>query len=300
MGQQYGPCQGQITDAMCSVSVVFPAGYPTGTWTVSSISLTNNAGQTQTFTNLNAVPLTVTANSPLSAGHFTTTPAQLNSWKQAAPFRVSMQISGAQNGVSSIQLYWTGMGSGCTQQSTSPTLDPSGSYSVPATLGLSFNGSPTSCVLSGATILDGAGNLALYGSQFSAPDPGVSVKGVADTTPPTVTSAALNVTSIAQSKAPNQSFVVNAKVSDPTAPVDGYSTYLYNSSGTVVGQATGGTNVGADGNAMLFISVPYGIAVGTYTVGFSVSDAGWLTSYYGMPGKQPVPGGPLTLTITAG
>ncbi|MDH6137630.1 hypothetical protein P3T37_007063, partial [Kitasatospora sp. MAA4] len=296
-GQQYGPCQQQITDAFCTVLVVFPAGTQAGVWTVSALSLTNNAGQTQTFTGLNAVPITVTSNSTLSADHFTATPNPVNSWQANTPFQVSMRINGAQGGVQTVQLFSNGA---CTVGSTTPTLNADGSYSVPGVMFKSNNGQASSCTVAGISILDGAGNMALYGSDFGAPDPGVNVKGVADTTPPTVTSAALNVTTIAQSKAGGQSFVVNAKVNAPTAPVVDVSSYVYDSSGTVVGQSTGGVNQNPDGTVSFSLYLQNPIAVGTYTVGFTISDAGWLSTSYGMPGKPAVPGGPLTLTVTAG
>jgi hypothetical protein len=37
---------------------------------------------------------------------------------------------------------------------------------------------------------------------------------------------------------------------------------------------------------------------GVYTVAFKITDAGELTSAYGYTDPQPVPGGPLELTVT--
>ncbi|WP_063772009.1 beta strand repeat-containing protein [Kitasatospora mediocidica] len=293
-GESSWPC----LHGVCSFIVVFPAGTAGGVWAVSTIALTNNAGQTRTYSNLNAVPLTLTSNSTLSADHFTATPNPVNSWQGNTPFQVSMHVNGAQSGVQTVQLSWAS----CSEVSATPTLNADGSYSVQAVMYQSNNGQPNSCHLTGVSILDGAGNVALYGSEFAAPDPGLTVKSVADTTPPTVTSAALNVTSIAQSKAAMQSFVVTAKVNSPTAPVNGFSSYLYDSTGTIVGQSLIGTPItpGPDGTVRLNVNVPNPIPVGTYTIGFSINDAGWLSSSYGMPGTPPVPGGPLTLTVTAG
>ncbi|WP_030061211.1 MULTISPECIES: hypothetical protein [Streptomyces] len=298
-GQLGYPCQQNVNYPTCTALVLLPAGTPAGTWSISSVSLTNNAGQTKSFTPQNPRPVTVTSNAAVSADQFGTTPNELNSWQQPAPFKVLMRVQGAQNGVRSIELYWQDLGR-CTQRSTAPSVEPDGRYSVPATLSQSNNGSPNACTLAGIAVTDGAGNLALYGSAFAAPDPGLSVRSIPDTTPPTVTSAALNVTSLPQSQAGSRSVNVIAQVVSQTAPVNGFSTYVYDASGKVVGQTSGGTSASPDGTVSLGLYLPYGTAVGTYTVGFRITDTGWLGTSYGMPDSQPVPGGPLVLTITQG
>lgn len=299
-GQQSGPCQQTISDATCFATVVIPAGSPSGNWTVSSLSLTNNAGQTRSYTGLSVDPVTVTDDSPLSASGFKASPTSMNSWAQAQPFQVSMRIAGARGGISSIQLGWSDV-SYCRQTSTTPTLNPDGSYSVPAQLYQSTNGHASGCQLTSVTILDGSGDVALYGSAYNAPSVGnVTVQCIADTTPPTASSAVLNVTTVKQSQIGNQSFVIDAKVSDATAPVNGFSSYLYDSTGAVVGQEGGGLTVAADGSTMVGLDVPNGLAVGTYTVGFTINDAGWLSTSYGPPKGHPLPSGPLTLVVTAG
>jgi hypothetical protein len=106
--------------------------------------------------------------------------------------------------------------------------------------------------------------------------------------------------SVPQSEIGDYSYAVNITVSDPTAPVDQAASYLYNSSGTVVGQSGGGASETNAGVVMDTLDVPYGLAVGTYTVGFSITDAGGLTNSYGTPGGKAVPGGTLTFTVTAG
>ncbi|WP_328957710.1 hypothetical protein [Kitasatospora purpeofusca] len=296
-GQLNYPCQHDVNHPSCSALVLIPSTAPAGVWTVSEVTLTNNAGQSKSFTGLTSLPITVTSNETVRADGFAATPGELNSWMGPVAFKVSMYVSGAQNGVRSIELRWAGS---CSQSSTYPGGGPNGSLAVSATLGQSRNGSPAACTLTGVAITDGAGNLALYGSDFFAPGIGVQVRGLPNTTPPTVTSAALKVTSIPQSQAPYPYFVLYAQVVAPVAPVNEFRCYLYDSTGKVVGQNFGGTTVGADGKALLFVPVPYGIAVGTYTVGFEIVDASWLSTGYGTPGGQPVPGGPLTLEVTEG
>ncbi|MFE4520385.1 hypothetical protein ACFRMQ_40265, partial [Kitasatospora sp. NPDC056783] len=297
-GQLSYPCQSSVNYPTCTVLVLLPARAAAGTWSISSVSLTNNAGQTKSFTPQDPRPVTVTTNGTVSADRFGTTPNELNSWRQPAPFKVLMRVQGAQNGVRSIELRWQNYT--CGQNSTTPSVEPDGRFSVPATLSQSRNGSPASCSLAGVLVTDGAGNIALYGSDYFAPDPGVSVSSVPDTTPPTVTSASLNITSLPKSQAGSRSLYVIAKVVSPTAPVSGYYSYVYDGSGNVVGQSSGSANASSDGQVTLNLYVPYGMAVGSYTVGFEISDAGWLRTSYGMPGSQPVPGGPLVLTVTEG
>ncbi|MFB8201217.1 hypothetical protein, partial [Kitasatospora purpeofusca] len=296
-GQLRSPCQQVVNYPTCRALFLIPSTAPSGVWSVSAVTLTNNAGQTKSFTGLNTLPITVTSNESIQADSFSTTPGELNSWQAAAPFKVSMSVLGARNGVRSIELMWEGS---CRSLSKPPTVDPDGRFSVPAVLEQSSNGTAAKCILRGVAITDGAGSLALYGSNFGAPDPGVSVRSILDTEPPTITSALLNVTSISQSRAAQQSFVVVLQVATSIAPVNGYRSYLYDSSGKVVGQSSGGTFTTPEGRATVLVNVPYGIAVGTYTVGFEVIDAGWLSTGYGTPGGQPVPGGPLTLEITEG
>ncbi|MDY0816623.1 hypothetical protein [Kitasatospora purpeofusca] len=291
------PCQGDARQPSCTAIVQFPSTAPAGVWSVSTVTLTNNAGQSRSFTNLNMLPVTFTLNGTLRADGFTTTPTELITWVDRAPFKLSMNVTGAQNGVRSIETRWNGM---CTQGSTYPVGEPDGRLSVSVVLGHSMGSSWSACVLTGVAITDGAGNLALYGSNFRAPDPGVSVRSIPDTTPPTAISAALTVTSVPCTT----NFIsvgLRVRVSDPTNAVQTIRAFVYDGTGKSVHVGTGAMDVFPEGEAVYFISFPNGpLAVGAYTVGFSISDAGGLTTFYGTPGGQPVPGGPLTLEITAG
>jgi hypothetical protein len=298
-GYPYGTCQGDIHDAMCDAVILIPAGSPSGVWSVSSVSFTNNAGQTKVYGGLNESPVTATSNEVLSASRFTATPNPVNSWKGYAAFKTSMNISGARSGVSSVQLTWQG---NCyVQDAVTPTHNADGSYSVSSTMMQSNNGHASTCDLAGVVIRDGAGDLALYGNTLRAPATGLTVGGVPDTTPPTATSAKLNITSVPQSKLSSASVYVAAAVTDPTAPVDSFRTALYDSTGTATqGGAFGGTTVYPDGTVMLDVYLPSDLAPGTYTVSFTVIDSGWLSTTYGGPTGKPVPGGPLQITVTAG
>jgi len=257
----------------------------------------DNAGQTKTFTGLDEQPFTVTSNSTLSASGFKATPNLVNSWWQNTPFRISMKVSGAQDGVAAIR--FSAFGS-CAAQSTTPTHEPDGSYSVPALMYQSGDGSASGCALNAVVIADGAGDMAVYGDQFGAPDPGLKVTGVLNAVAPTVTSAALNVTTVKSSRTGQQSVYATVHVTQGTAPVDESDSHVYDSTGKEIYGGGGGADVGPDGTMMVDMPLPYGLAPGTYTLGFSVVSRGRLRTSYGEPGGTPVPGGPLALTVTAG
>jgi hypothetical protein len=64
------------------------------------------------------------------------------------------------------------------------------------------------CQVGGIAIVDGAGNVTLYGSEYNAPDPGVTITRAPDTTPPTATSASLTPTSLPASQTFDNSFTL--------------------------------------------------------------------------------------------
>jgi hypothetical protein len=107
---------------------------------------------------------------------------------------------------------------------------------------------------------------------------------------------------ISQLASQGNTVYVTAQTETLMAPISQYSTTVYSSSGTAVaGQATV-AEVNASGQVELGLgleSTP-ALAVGTYTVAFALTDSGGLTTSYGGPGQNPVPGGPLTFTVTAG
>ena len=302
--QAAGDCQNNgnriwALQAGCTVFAEIPAGTAAGTWVVNTLTLTNNAGQSQTVTGLNESPVTVTSDHVVSASSFTASATSVNDWAGNAPFTVSMKVAGAQSGVRSIQLIWWGNGATCTQSTTTPTGGTNGVYAVAVQMSQANNGAAT-CTLDDIIITDGAGDVALYGTDFGAPALKMVISTTPDKTPPTVSSASLGISTIAQSQIGNYSYDIVVKVADATAPVNASSSYLYDSTGAVVGQAGGGQSVSSTGQALIILDVPSGLAVGTYTVGFSVTDEGRLTTSYGTPGGKPVPGGTLKFTVTAG
>jgi hypothetical protein len=285
---------GDDFDAACGLEMTIPAGTAAGTWIVSAITLVNNAGISKTYGNLNAVPIVVTGDTGLSASGFTASPNPVNNWVNILnPVQITMAVAGAQQGVSAIYVD-AANAAPCQQFNTTPTVNPDGTLSVPFDV---FRGTAV-CQVGGIAIVDGAGNVALYGSEYNAPDPGVTITRVPDTTPPTATSASLTPTSLPASQTFDNSFTLTLQVVAPIAPVDQVSIFAFDSSGNEVFQELGGLTPTLTGQLQDFFSLSEFLSPGTYTVGFTLTDGGGLSTSYGTPGGQPMPGGPLQFTVT--
>jgi hypothetical protein len=279
------------TSMLCTVSVTIPASAPAGTWTIDSISLTDNAGNTAISRDLNALPVTVTSNAVVQASAFSASPNPVNNWAGPAPFTLSMIVAGARQGVSAVYVDSSGP---CSQLSTTPVTGSGGTISV----SMNMLELASSCKIIGIAVVDGAGDVALYGSEYGAPDPGVTITQVPDTTAPVATAASLSPASIAYS--PDSQFVtLTINVDDAVAPVSEVAVFLYNSAGQGSEVSYGGVTSTLSGPVTVSVSIPAGEAAGSYTVGFQLFDTGGLEASYGTPGATPVPGGPLTLTITS-
>lgn len=285
---------GDDFDLSCGVEMTIPAGTAAGTWVVSSITLVNNAGVSKTYGNLNTEPIIVTADTSLSASGFTASPNPVNDWVNVLnPVQLTMAVAGAQQGVSAIYVD-AGNAGGCLQFNTTPTVNPDGTLSVPIDV---FQGTPT-CQIGGIAIVDGAGNVALYGPEYNAPDPGVTITQVPDTIAPTATSASLTPTSVPASQTFNNPFTLTLQVVAQIAPVDQLSIFAFDSSGNEVFEEFGGVSAALTGQLQDFFNLSESLSPGTYTVGFTLTDRGGLSTSYGTPGGQPMPGGPLQFTVT--
>jgi hypothetical protein len=160
-----------------------------------------------------------------------------------------------------------------------------------------FQGAPK-CQVEGIAIVDGAGNVAVYGPEYNTPDPGVTITRVPNTTAPTATSASLTPTSVPSSQTFNTPFTLTLQIVAPIAPVNQMSIAVYDSSGNQVAGQFGGVNDTLTGQLQEFFNLFEFLPSGTYTVGFTLTDEGGLSTSYGTPGGQPVPGGPLQFTVT--
>ncbi len=281
------------TSAACQPVVKIPAGSAAGTWTVSKLELWDNAGNHATYANLNTLPVTVTSDSVVQASGFAANPAQVDNWVNTATSQISMNVTGAVGGVNTIYVDFAA-GSPCSEPSTTPTQNGDGTYSVD----ISMFSIATSCTVAGIAVVDGAGDVSVYGTEYGLPDLGIQLTRVPDTAPPVATGA--QVFPASQPTNPNSTGFegLTVDVNDAIAPVIEISTAVFNSSGQAVGGGFGGVSATLTGPVSTSISLPVGLPPGTYTVGFQLTDAGGLTSSYGYPNSPPVPGGPLTFTVT--
>ncbi len=282
------------TDMLCDISVTIPAGAATGTWRVSSLTLTDNAGNVTTYKGLRALPVTVTEDAVMTASGFSFSPNPVDNWTGIGHTELSMRVTGATGGVTGVYVD-EAVGDTCDQNSTTPTVNADGTISVPMSLLLPS----ATCTVTGIAVTDGVGDVSVYGTLYNAPDPGLVLTQVPDTTPPAVTSASLSTTSIPYSP-DSQSLGLTVNVDDQVAPVEDCTVTVHDASGDVVGGGYGGCNVGnvLTGPIPITVDIPAGLAPGAYTVAFMLTDAGNLTSQFGYPDSAPVPGGPLQFTVT--
>ncbi|MEU2744169.1 hypothetical protein ABZ656_55390 [Streptomyces sp. NPDC007095] len=290
-----GPNTGSwgINDMICGVSVTIPAGAAAGTWAVSRIRLTDNAGNTSVHRNLNLAPVQVTQNGTLQASDFSITPKAVNNWSAPQKLSITMQPNGVRQGLASATVWTdTGCGGSVTQ---APVISADGTITVTATM---FQTYDKECTITGIALVDGAGDVAAYGSYFDEPDLNLVVTQIPDTTPPVATSASLSFTTVAASALP-RNVELTADVTS-FAGVNGYSLTIYDSTGDPVGGGYGGLFAVTDGTVQIVAGLSQGLAPGVYTVGFTLTDSGGLHAQYGYPGNvgSPAPSGPLQITVT--
>lgn len=282
-----------LRNVLCTITVVLPANSPSGTWSVAAVELTDNAGNSTTTTDLPALPIYVTRNDVLSATGFAVDPIETDNWREPQSVTLSLTPVGAQDGLTTM---WV-RGDTCFGPTTTPTVHPDGTVSVPVTM-------PTfasACRIIGIQLIDGAGNQALYGVLFSGPDPGLVITRIPDDTPPLVLTAELTDDTIAQSEQPARIGVDVVVDASSGAPVDAFSVTFYDSEGAPVAGASGGIHEEPGGVLLLEPITVDGLSPGVYTAGFTLYDAAGNFAQYGYPGVGlPVPGGPLELTITPG
>lgn len=274
----------------CELSVTLPAGSPAGVWRVASLEVTDTVGHKGTYSADSSTDVRTTRNEPLSASGFALSATEVNNWREEQRVGVSMLPAGAQGAITSVRLV-----SRCWQRDTTPEVAPDGTVSVELVMPTIFG----ECGIDGIAIEDAAGNLALYGSHFNAPALDLHVRRVADTTPPVVVSAVLNPTTAPSSELNAVSATVTLEPS--LAPVTGYSFTFYNEQGSSVGGGYGGIHEDPDGTVTISAWL-YNPPPGVYVGGFTLDDAAGNYSRYGYPNGSgdPVPNGPLVLTVTEG
>ncbi|MBW4704241.1 MULTISPECIES: hypothetical protein [unclassified Micromonospora] len=298
-GSQWS-CNGETvyepTWAFCPVSIVVPAGSPSGTWRVARLDLTDSWGNTRTDTSPQGPePIQVSRNDVVSASGFALVPAQVNNWRGQATTSLSFTPHGAVGGLTAVDvdLSW------CSQLSHTPTVGENGVVSVEIRVPAGW---ASSCRIDGIKLTDGAGNVAFYGTTYAAPELDLTVTRVPDEKAPVVLSAKLpkaTWTSQETADAWGLGFDVTIEV-DEFAPISSTSATIYDSTGASRGGMYGGQH--DDGTGLLHLAVSTGrLEPGRYTIGFTLDDQAGNSSSWGYPNNAgtPLPGGPLTLTVVA-
>jgi hypothetical protein len=237
----------------------------------------------------------VSRNDVLSASDFALTEPQVNNWRKQASTALTFQPHGAVGGLESVEvdLSW------CSQPSRTPTVRDDGSVSVEIVM---RSGWVDSCTIDAVKLTDKAGNVAFYGTPYGAPGIGLTITRVPDEKAPVVLSATLPKATWTQQETEDAwgiGFDVTVEV-DEFAPVSQYSATLYDSEGVSRGGMSGGKH--DDGSGVLDLAVSTGrLEPGQYTIGFSLTDEAGNWSAWGYPSDSgnPVPGGPLVLTVVA-
>ncbi|MFD4814897.1 Ig-like domain repeat protein, partial [Streptomyces sp. NPDC058418] len=283
---------GQTDAGSCPVYVTFPAHAASGTWTVSQVELTDNAGNTSTYDNLSAAPVHVTSNDVLSADGFTATPNPVDTWHGARNIKVGFRPHGDRSGIASAVVD-TNSANGCRQPSTTAVTAADGTvsvdYAVPQRV--------FTCHITSVIITDNAGNVALYGSEFGAPETGLTITSAPDAVLPEIDQATLSPTTIAATEHFTD-IRLTVNVSGTTAGVNGYSLSLIDSSGQRIEAVSGGASLTFSGPLTISFPLPSNVAPGTYTIALRLSDQAAKSSSFGFPNGAPMPGGPVTLTVT--
>ncbi|MFI6227194.1 hypothetical protein ACIBCR_07715 [Micromonospora echinospora] len=279
----------------CSIGVTLPSGAAPGNWRLAKLVLRNNAGGTTTYTNPTAPSITATSNSAVQASGFLITPNPVDNWRGTVMAELTMSVTGAVKGLSAVHVDFDGS----CQQWGVPTAKADGRIAVPVMVPQQTE----NCEVSGIAVVDGAGNLALYGDTYGAPDPALVITRVPSTEPPVATGATLDPPSMTVSEVNDRSVKLTVQADVKVAPIDGLGVSVYAADGSVVYQSFGGISQAVDGTVTTWLYLGWqNLGPGTYQVGFRLTDAARKSSSWNMPDRadsQTLPGGPLVLTLTA-
>ena len=289
-----GGGSGDGNEISCDVNTHFPAGSAPGVWRVTRVTVVDNAGVTAVDNAPQTDSVTLTTDSPLSATGFTLTPNPFNNWASDVNAQVTMTVTGAVGGVSAIYLEDNGQTS-CTQLDPTPIANADGTYSA----SIDVSERQPRCTIGGIAVVDGAGNVAVYGTEYNLPALGLTATQVPDLGP-IATGASLSPSTIAAADIFGTPIELTVDVQADTAPVTTLEGVLFDSNGNALNSFTGGSTVVGSGPMTVDLFLPNNSAPGTtYTVGFMIGDAGQKTRFYGFPTHgDPVPGGPLVVTVT--
>jgi hypothetical protein len=281
------------------LKVTFPVGTADGAWNPTKVSLSDTIGNVTTATDVatdaenitNTV--TVTADDVLTASHFASSPNPVDDWLAQQYVTLSMITAGASGGMDTVDLAFANDAypySTCDLDGNTPINGSGSQVSVSFTMAWEA----ADCDVTGLAIADGAGQSAVYGSLYGAPDPHLNITQVPDTTPPVATSVSISP------DLTNADLLTIGETAQ-VAPVDELGVRVYNSGGVLQPSASDNGGAGPEpptGAGTITDQLAFGtLAPGTYTVGFTITDEGGLSATYG-PGGNPMPGGPLTFTVS--
>ena len=282
------------SDVFCEVKVTIPRNAAAGTWTLDGVDLTDTAGATGSYRHLGDLPVQITQNAVLSAGGFSVDPTAVNNWSSMASIALSFTPVGARDGIASVTVTTNPECGGAV--ANDPPVAADGSLTVHFFMPPTY---PKQCTVTGIAVIDGAGDLAAYGSEFNGPALDLVVNQIPDTSPPVVLSATFRSSTTTQS----QGELLTINVSS-FAGVSEVELFLYNTATGQGGEYDFGGVPSVDGDTIPWGINTSGMAPGTYQVAFALDDNGGLSSWWGFPAgvspnSQPLPGGPLQFTLTA-
>jgi hypothetical protein len=258
------------------------------------VELVDNAGN-KTTADVTTHPVTVTSNKVLRVTTFSASPNPVDNWRRNAETTVSLMPSGARGAITAVYLNFTN--SPCGQRDGNPVQQADGSVSVTVGILQEYPG----CAVTGAAIVDAAGNAAVYGSDYEAPDPKLMIARLSDTEAPAASDIALNTHSIRRSDIGIVPLEITMNVDEGPAPVRDDEMYYYAADGELHQIESGSRPGTGTPHLMLRPFLPHDITPGTYTLGFRLIDAARNNASYGIPqhpGNHPLPAETLRITVT--
>ena len=169
----------------CSVPVVVPPGSTSGAWRIARVELTDAFGNTKADSvPEQPEPIQVTRNDVISATDFALTRTEVNNWRRRASTDLTFEPHGLVGGLASVEVAvnW------CSQPSLVPPVGDDGTVAVEIVMPAEHT---SSCEFDGVKLTDGAGNVALYGTEYGAPGLYLVVRQVPDDKAPVALSARL-------------------------------------------------------------------------------------------------------------
>jgi hypothetical protein len=281
-----------VYDVVCDIDVPIPNGSPSGAWTPTAFTVTNNVGVSQRYTGFEPETVQVTRNDILSASGFALTPSQVNNWRDSQTLTLTMRAAGVHKGLSTVFV----QSDICAADTFTPPIAADGTVSVPLTF--PFFPIANTCTITGIALFDGAGHVAVYGSYYGAAPLNLVTTRIPDPTPPVALTA---VVSPDTKVAGDSNHFVNVDITvadDGLAPIQQYSVTFYDANGASVGGGSGSINQPPPGGVVHLLAT-VNLIPGTYTAGFTLYDAADNFSQYGYPNQpdHPAPSGPLILTV---